>query len=378
MFQIKEKFMKMALRVARKNLGIVSPNPSVGCIIVKNDRLLSIGYTQAGGVPHAEIVALNKLKSDVETTEHLTMYVTLEPCSHYGKTKPCVISIVESGIKTVVIAALDPDPRVSGRGFRYLEEKGINVLYGVCEDQAKLMNIGFFMNNIINRPHITLKLATTMDGKLAAYNGKSRWITSSKSRTIGHFIRSKNDALVVGRGTLDSDDPALNCRINGLEDYSPQIIIITNSDIDVSKYKLFKAYHSKPVILIVGLNTNITGYHDEIAQIKICRISSTNKNTISLKEAFSEIGSYGINNVLIESGGRLATSLLKEDLIDEIIWFKSDSIAGNDGIPAFGDMVIANVSDFYRFSLKRIKKIDNNVISFLSRENILKLLSNGK
>ncbi|MGL9758786.1 MAG: bifunctional diaminohydroxyphosphoribosylaminopyrimidine deaminase/5-amino-6-(5-phosphoribosylamino)uracil reductase RibD [Wolbachia sp.] len=215
--------MSIALRLAEKNLGNVAPNPAVGCVIVKDGTIISEGYTGIGGRPHAEIVALQNAKG---STQDATMYITLEPCCHFGVTEPCTAGIIRAGIKRVVIATIDPDSRVSGRGIKVLKEAGIEVEQGIMQKEAEKLNIGFFTTKELHRPFIACKIATTLDGKIATFTGDSKWITSENTRNWMHELRAKYDAIMIGSNTLINDDPLLTCRLPGFEDRSPIRLII--------------------------------------------------------------------------------------------------------------------------------------------------------
>ncbi len=218
-----DHFMSIALRLAEKNLGNVAPNPAVGCVIVKDGTIISEGYTGIGGRPHAEVVALQNAKG---STQDATMYITLEPCCHFGVTEPCTAGIIRAGIKRVVIATIDPDSRVLGGGIKALKEAGIEIEQGIMQKEAEELNVGFFTTKELHRPFIACKIATTLDGKIATFTGDSKWITSEDTRNWVHELRAKYDAIMIGSNTLINDDPLLTCRLPELGSRSPIRLII--------------------------------------------------------------------------------------------------------------------------------------------------------
>ncbi|MGQ3031841.1 MAG: bifunctional diaminohydroxyphosphoribosylaminopyrimidine deaminase/5-amino-6-(5-phosphoribosylamino)uracil reductase RibD, partial [Ferrovibrionaceae bacterium] len=215
--------MRHALGLAARGLGRTWPNPAVGCVLVRDEIVLARGNTQPGGRPHAEVVALSRAGSQAAGA---TAYVTLEPCAHHGKTPPCADALIAAGIGRCVVALQDPDPRVDGGGIRRLLAAGIPVTTGVCEAEAAALNAGFLMRVRQGRPLVTLKLATTLDGRIATHAGESRWITGATARARGHLMRADHDAIMVGIGTALTDDPDLTCRLAGLEDRSPVRIVL--------------------------------------------------------------------------------------------------------------------------------------------------------
>lgn len=218
--------MGAALALARRGLGRVWPNPAVGCVIVKDGHVVGRGFTQSGGRPHAEPVALAMAGDAAQGAD---VYVSLEPCSHFGKTPPCADTLITAGVARVIAAAVDPDPRVSGRGLARLRDAGVDVVEGVRRDEAEALNAGFFSRVRTGRPLVTLKCATTLDGRIALSNGESKWITGPEARRRGHLLRCDHDAILIGSGTALADDPALTCRLPGLEGCSPVRVVMDGS-----------------------------------------------------------------------------------------------------------------------------------------------------
>ncbi|MCK5275514.1 MAG: bifunctional diaminohydroxyphosphoribosylaminopyrimidine deaminase/5-amino-6-(5-phosphoribosylamino)uracil reductase RibD, partial [Alphaproteobacteria bacterium] len=216
--------MRAALALAGRGLGRVWPNPAVGCVLVDRDgRVTGRGWTQPGGRPHAETEALARAGG---AAKGATAYVTLEPCVHHGQTPPCADALIEAGVARVIAATEDPDPRVKGGGLGRLRDAGIAVEAGLLREEAELLNAGYLMRQREGRPVVTLKLATTLDGRIATHAGESRWITGEAARARGHMMRARHDAIMVGIGTALADNPTLTCRLPGLEDRSPVRIVV--------------------------------------------------------------------------------------------------------------------------------------------------------
>ena len=353
-----QSHINFAINLAKKNVGITASNPSVGCVLVKNNVIVSSGITAAGGVPHAETVAILKAKTNAAGA---TLYVTLEPCSHFGKTPPCVDLIIKSKISRVVIATVDPDLRVNGLGVKKLKEAGIQVVVGVLESQATKINSGFFIAKTLNRPLVTLKLATSLDGKIATKNGDSKWITSEKSRQYAHYLRAKNDAILVGANTIQKDDPMLNCRIAGLEQYSPKRIILSS--------KLNINLNSKIIKTAKQINTYIATNSLDVqkfidAGINIIRFDD-------LENLLSKLCEVGINNLLIEGGSNVAAQFLEANLIDKLIFIQAPKIIGGDAIGGIGDLNIAEIAQSLNFKTVQTRQIGEDFLMELVRKERL-------
>lgn len=330
-----ESFIQLALNASKPNIGLTHFNPIVGCIVVKNDTIISIGVTNKGGTPHAEEVAIKKA---ADQTIGATLYVTLEPCAHFGKTPPCVDLIIKSKIARVVIATVDPDTRVNGLGIEKLKQAGIEVIVGVLEKQAQELNHGFFTTKKLSRPFITLKLAISLDGKIASKNSDSKWITSEKSRLYAHYLRAKNDAILVGANTIKADDPMLDCRIAGLEGYCPARIILSSKLNMNLNSKILQTANKIPTYIATS-NPN----HKEFTDLGVKIIQFGNHGQpIDLKLLTQKICQLGINNLLIEGGSVVATSFLRAQLVDQLIVMQSNKIIG-EGTPALENLDINSI-----------------------------------
>lgn len=335
-------FMQIALGLARRGLGNTHPNPAVGCVLVRpdwNNRVVGRGWTQPGGRPHAETVALEQAG---DCAKGATAYVTLEPCCHHGQTPPCSDALVTAGVNRVVIALEDPDPRVSGQGIAVLEKAGIEITTDVATIDATYLNMGFISRILLKRPFITLKTATTLDSQTATSTGHSQWITGPQARTVGHRLRATNDAVVTGIGTVLADDSLLTCRLPGCEARSP-IRIVLDADLSITTdHAMIKsASHEQPVWIFTSNERTPPAHSETLIAIDGVRIvASPEQESGYLSPVFVArcLAEEGINRLLIESGGAVATSFITAGLVDEIIWLRAASLIGGDGKPAFGKL----------------------------------------
>lgn len=352
-------YISFAINLAKKNIGITSNNPSVGSVLVKNNIIIATGITAENGTPHSETIAITKAGKN---SEGATLYVTLEPCSHFGKTPPCVDLIIKSKIARVVIATIDPDLRVNGLGIQKLKAAGIEVVVGVLEKEAQELNRGFFSVKTLGRPFITLKLATSQDGKIAQgdnfQNSDDKWITSEQSRKYAHYLRAKNDAILVGANTVRKDNPMLDCRLSGLEKYSPKRIILSEKlDIDLNS-KIIQTAKSIPTFIATN-NSDHKRFTD--LGIKIINFKNLNDLTQKLPE-------LGINNLLIEGGSVVATEFLKADLVDKLIWIKAPKIIGKSGIGALQEFDISKFDQDLNFEMTKTRMIEEDLLTEFNRK----------
>ena len=354
-----ERYMALAISLGRRNLGQTSPNPSVGCVLVKNDVIVGRGYTAPGGRPHAETQALKQAGSVANGS---TAYITLEPCSHEGKTPPCAQALVEAGVKRAVIATIDPDKRVNGKGISILEAAGIEVKVGVLAEQASLDHAGFFSSQSDCRPWITLKLATSIDGKIATSKGDSKWITGSSARHFVHNMRRKHDAIMVGSGTVISDDPNLNVRDLGTCIQPYRIVVSSNLEIPV-KSNLTKTIYEQPVWIFHSNEASEERkrkWLDLGAQLFECQVDNFG---ISMKDIMQKISDKGITRLLCEGGGKLAASLMRSELVDEIVTFHGGLAIGADGFSSIGDLGIYSLGEAKRWRLNQTLSFGAEVLN---------------
>jgi diaminohydroxyphosphoribosylaminopyrimidine deaminase/5-amino-6-(5-phosphoribosylamino)uracil reductase len=359
-----ESYIKLALELAKKGKGKVSPNPLVGCVIVKDNTILSAGYHEFYGGPHAEANAINNAKCDLAGS---TLYVNLEPCAHYGKTPPCVDKIIENKISRVVIGTLDPNPLVSGKGVEKLKEAGIDVEIGLCRDECLYTNRFFFKYITQKIPYITLKIAQTLDGKIADINNDAFWISSSPSRRFVHKLRSEYDAVLVGSNTIEVDNPQLTVRLT--EGRNPKRIIVdTKLKIDLNKAIFDK--NSDNIIIIYSKKVNKL----QKAKIKslmekgvtLIPVNETKDGLLNIKAALKDLGTLNISSILVEGGQKIFTYFLKNRFYDDIITFISPKILGI-GISSFGDLNIKNIRKSIVHKISHYEKIGDDIMVVLKR-----------
>jgi diaminohydroxyphosphoribosylaminopyrimidine deaminase/5-amino-6-(5-phosphoribosylamino)uracil reductase len=324
-----ERFMQMAVRLAWRALGTTAENPPVGCIIVKENQVVGVGWTQKGGRPHAETEALAMAG---EAARGATAYVTLEPCAHHGRTPPCAEAIVSKGIIRVVAALQDPDPRTAGQGFAILRRAGIAVEIGPCAEEAREVTAGFLTRVTKNRPYVLLKLALSADGKIGL-PGKEIAITGEEVRARVHLMRARSDLVLVGRVTDDVDDPELSVRLPGLEGRSPlRAVIGSRSAQEKTKNMLWIAPNS----------------YRTPAEIDRISYRTPRGTGADLGSVMAELAGRGINRVLVEGGAVLARSLLEAGLVDAMALFRAPKVIGPDGIDAFAGMPLGEVMAPFR------------------------------
>jgi diaminohydroxyphosphoribosylaminopyrimidine deaminase / 5-amino-6-(5-phosphoribosylamino)uracil reductase len=348
-------FMRAALNLARRGLGTVWPNPAVGCVIVKDGEVVGRGWTQPGGRPHGETEALARAG---DRAKGAAAYISLEPCAHHGKTPPCADALIAAGIARAVVATEDPDPRVSGRGLERLRQAGITVETGLCAMEAGELNAGFFKRIGEGRPLVTLKLAATLDGRIATSHGESQWITGDAARNRAHLLRATHDAVMVGVGTVVADDPQLTCRLPGLERRSPVRIVIDGSLRTPLTAKLVAEAKLVPTWIIHRHGADAARCQTlRDCGVDLIEVPVSETVEMDLTVAFVELGKRGLTRILVEGGASLAGELLEEDLVDRLAWFHAPMLMGGDGlaaIQAFGVERLSAAPKFRRLSLETI------------------------
>jgi len=350
------RFMALALSLGRRGLGRVWPNPNVGCVIVRDGRILGRGRTADGGRPHAETQALAQAGT---AARGATAYVTLEPCAHHGQTPPCADALVAAGVARVVIAAQDPDPRVAGRGIERLRAAGIAVETGLMEDEARGDLAGFLSRVERGRPFVTLKLATSLDGRIATGAGESRWITGPEARTRVHMMRARHDAVMVGGGTARADDPMLNVRGLGIDRQPVRVVLSRRLDLPLDG-ALARSAREVPLWLCHGPEADAAPWRALGAESLSCPISAGQLDPAAVLQA---LGAAGLTRVFCEGGAGLAASLLGAGLVDELVLFTAGCAIGAEGTPALSAMGIGALADAPRLRLAGQDRVGGDVMS---------------
>jgi len=336
--ELDRQFMRRALALAQAGVGRTSPNPSVGCVILNRDGVvIAEGATAPGGRPHAETLALAAAGSAARGG---TAYVSFEPCAHLGKTRPCAEALIEAGPKRVVVGCLDPYPPVRGRGVARLKKAGINVTLGVLEDECRRVNEGFITRVTRRRPFVLLKLALTLDGRIATRDGDSRWISSPQSREMVHGWRAQYDAVMVGAGSVIADNPRLNCRIKGGRD--PMRIIVDARLRTPADARVFKQRSAATTMLVTApdkLAKARRGYASR--QVEVVAITAQD-GEIQLSELMRELARRGCSKVMIEGGAHLAGSALRARVVDRVAFFLAPKIIGG-GLSAIKGLEIGKM-----------------------------------
>jgi diaminohydroxyphosphoribosylaminopyrimidine deaminase/5-amino-6-(5-phosphoribosylamino)uracil reductase len=322
-----ERWMKRALHLAEKGRGRTSPNPMVGAVLVKRGNVVGEGYHARAGEPHAEIVAIKKAG---EKAKGATLYLNLEPCTHYGKTPPCAPAVIEAGVKKVIVGIEDPNPLVKGRGLARLKQAGLDVKVGILEKECYRLNEAFCKYMVQHEPFIILKMAATLDGKLATRNGESQWITGETSRRFVHRLRDQVDGVVVGIGTVLKDDPMLTARIRGGRD--PYRIVFDSRLRIPENAKVVDVSPSKTIVATTEMASR-----DKIERLRKkgvgILISDSKSGKVDLKTSLLKLGEMGMMSLLVEGGSQINGSFLDQGLIDKIFLFLSPRLIGDPLAP---------------------------------------------
>ncbi len=349
------RFMGLALTLGRRGMGRVWPNPAVGCVIVKDGQIVGRGRTADGGRPHAETAALAQAGASARDA---TAYVTLEPCAHHGETPPCADALVAAGVARVVIATGDPDPRVAGKGTARLRDAGIVVDDGVLAEQAQRDHAGFLLRVKKNRPFVTLKLAGTLDGRIATASGESQWITGPEARRAVHMMRARHDAVMVGAGTVRADDPSLTVRGLGITQQPVRVVVSRHASLPADA-QLARTATITPTWLCHGPNANASAWTDQGVKGLPCAISHSQIDPDAVLQTLAE---QGITRVFCEGGGMLASSFLAADLVDELVVFTAGMAIGAEGTPALAAMGIDRLESAPRFNLDQVQQVGADIM----------------
>lgn len=344
-----ETFMLMALNEAKKGEFTTRPNPAVGCVIVKNNLIIGKGFHPKAGYPHAEVFALTDVKNSGQDTKGATAYVTLEPCSHTGKTPPCADALIRSGVARVVVACADPNPQVAGRGLQKLLDAGISVSLGVCQKQAYELNAGFLKAMATGLPFVRLKMGISLDGRITMQNGQSKWITGELSRKDVQNLRAKSGAIITGSNTIIADNPALNVRLP-----------------DVELDNIGTTAIPQPKIVVVDRRGKLS-LDDDFTVFK-------NPNTLIWQDDLPTllktlVAQYQCHDVLVETGATLATSFLSQNLVDELIIYQAPCLLGATARPMFGGQ-FERLQDKLNFMLVDVERLGDDVKMIFRPKNL--------
>ena len=356
-----QRWMRTAIDLAGQSLGTTWPNPAVGCILVGDGRVIARAVTARGGRPHAETEAV---RIAGPSACGCTAYVSLEPCSHVGRTPPCADALIAAGVRRVVVACPDPDPRVSGRGIQRLRAAGIDVTEGVLHIEAERDHAGFFSRVRRGRPLVALKLATSLDGKIATATGQSQWITGKAARAYGHRLRASHDAIMIGSGTGLTDDPALTCRLPGLSDRSPVRVVLDARLRLRADAALATTARHVPTWLFTAPGHDRTTANVLIDQgVRIEQVPAAQTGGLALLPVMARLAERGITRLLVEGGAVLAASLMHEHLVDRLHLLQAPLSIGGDGIAALAPFGVRNLVDAprWRVTAERILGSDRLV-----------------
>lgn len=355
--------MQEALSLARLALGYTSPNPAVGCVIVKDGRIVGRGYHRKAGTPHAEVWALREAGDQAEGA---TVYVTLEPCAHYGRTPPCARTLVEKKVGKVVMAMLDPNPLVAGKGAAILRQAGIPVEVGLLSREAAQLNEVFIKNMMVEKPFIAAKLAQSLDGRIASRTGKSQWITNEEARKEGHYLRSIYDGILVGINTILTDNPLLTCRIERKEQDAPhqpvRIVLDTHGRIPETALVITDKTTDTIVVTTTLCHTDKMRRLKELG-VRVVLAPLTGDGHIDLVQALDLLWNEGIRSILVEGGSTVQGSFFDHKLVDKIYAFVGNKvIGGSQSLPSVGGKGVDDLAECMPLSYDSVKMVGDNLL----------------
>lgn len=347
--------MRRALALAEQAMFTTTPNPRVGCVIVQDERVIGEGFTQPAGQDHAEVQAMKDARARGETLRGATAYVTLEPCSHYGRTPPCAKGLIEAGVKRVIAAMEDPNPVVAGRGLAVLRDAGVDVRCGLLEQEAREMNIGFVARMTRGTPWVRLKVAASLDGKTALNNGASQWITGAAARADGHAWRARACAILTGIGTVREDDPSLTVR--EVQTTRQPLRIVVDSHLDISPAARVLADGNALVVCADGNAARVARLRD--LGVEVLDLPNAN-GKVELPALLRVLGERQLNEIHVEAGYKLNGSLLREHCVDELLAYFAPCILG-DAQGMFHLPALSSLDDKLTFRFTDVRTIDNDL-----------------
>ena len=353
-------WMQLAIREAKKGLGRTSPNPCVGAVVVKNNRLIATGFHAKAGTPHAEVHALRAAGAKARGG---TIYVTLEPCNHTGRTPPCTQAILAAGIKRVVVGMLDPNPLVSGGGCKTLGAHGVAVTQGVLAEECRSLNRPFSKYITTGLPWVIMKAGMSLDGKLALASGQCAWITNEQSRLQVHRLRDRVDAILIGSETALCDDPALTTRLVGCKGKDPLRVVLDTALRLPPTARMLQQISSAPTWIFCGPDADVKRAEALVrAGAIIKQVRLTDAGQLDLEAVLCELGRAQLTSVLVEGGSRVHTVFLRANLVDEVNIFVAPIFLGSDGVPLVDTLGLQQVADAPRFSTTRVRRFGNDVL----------------
>ncbi len=356
--------MRAAVALARRGLGTCWPNPAVGCVIIRDGAIVGQGVTAPGGRPHAETQALEMAG---EAARGATVYVSLEPCSHHGQTPPCAEALVAAGVARVVVGTGDPDTRVNGGGVALLRAAGIEVVEGVLAAEAADVLAGFASRVTLGRPLVTLKLASTLDGRIATQSGESQWITATPARKAAHAMRGQHDAVLVGVGTVAADDPDLTFRIRGYA-ARPNVRVVLDTHLRMKlTCRLVATAAETPVWVLHAPSADAARVQAMTEAGVRCMAVAPGPVGVDVAAALAALGEAGLTLVLAEGGASVAAALLRAELVDRLAWFHAPGVLGGDGFPAVQAMGITSLAGLHRFHRVASRAVGADLLSEFTR-----------
>lgn len=363
-----EFFMRGALSLARRALGRAWPNPAVGALIVRPDgpcEIIARGWTGRGGRPHAEQVAIQHA---AERAKGATLYVTLEPCAHHGKTPPCTNAVIAAGIRRVVCSVGDPDPRTTGAGFARLRQAGIDVSEGILAGAGARIAQGHILRVTRNRPLVQLKLAVGSDGKISPGDGKPVWVTGEDARNHGHLLRARADAILVGRGTVQADDPALTCRLPGMLGASPvKVVLDTHLKLEPQQYRIFN-HADAPCWVVAGAQVNPTRAKTYAGtEIEILRCATEGADWMPVEAVLRSLAERGITRLLVEGGPTVSSSFWRAGVVDEIYIYQGTRTAGPKALDALSGMGLHEITDSPDYAVSETRILGSDRLTIYCR-----------
>lgn len=361
---VDQDYMGQALSLAAKGKGFTSPNPCVGAVVVKDGRIIGQGYHKGPGLAHAEVNAIDDAVEHNQDTRGATIYVTLEPCNHFGKTPPCTHKILDAGITRVVVGCKDPNPHVSGGGIKFLQKKGIRVEWGILGRESALLIEDFLWYSQNNKtPFVILKTAATLDGRIATATGDSKWITNEGSRSFVHLVRHETDAILIGSGTLAKDDPSLTARIPGQKTKDP-VRIVLDSNLSISHTARIITGESNSRTIVATGPCACRQKAKRLRDMGVVLIELNQKEgLLDLEQLMIKLGEMSILSVLIEGGGRVAASALAAGIVNKVMYFVAPKLmGGSDGVPVFNGKGPEKIKDVFELDRVDFKRFGSDML----------------